>query len=219
MKTKRLYAERVKDRLLNQYQNSDLKIDERFIFLALDSVVNSLARKSYFDNWKLTGAGVDAQFLTFWDGATALTVVDDNNGNPSYFELPVNYADLPKNGGINEIWMQKYGKTNHSVVIIDHRDVRRYSENMAGNVQGRLSGYVQGTRFVFNNPNNGCKIKAQFGNAGLALVVRDSSLIALDAPYPIPSSAEEEIVEKVYRMYVEKRMMPIDKVRDTNDQP
>lgn len=219
MKTKRQYAERVKNGILNQYQNSDLKIDERFIFLSLDAVVNSRASKSYFSNWKLVGGRVDSQFITYWDGATAITVVDQQDGKPSYFDLPVNYAGLPRNGGIEEIWMQKYGKVNHSVVVIDHRDVRLYSSNMAANAQGRIMGYVQGTRFYFSGPENGCKIKSKYGNVGLGLVVRDSSNIALDAPYPVPADLEDEIIKLTIAEYIEKRMIPIDKVRDGNDQP
>ena len=90
---------------------------------------------------------------------------------------------------------------------------------MAGNVQGRISGYPQGTRFYFNNPENGCKIKAKYGNMGLRLVVRDSSLIALDAPYPIPADKEDEIIRLAIDHYINKRMQPQDKVRDGNDQP
>lgn len=219
MRTKRFYAERVKDGILNQYQNSDIKIDERLIFTALDSAVNSLARANYFANWKLVGGRVDSQFITYWDGEDAIAVIDLQDGKPSYFDLPVNYAALPRNGGIEEIWMQKYGKSNHSVVIIDHRDVRLYSSNMASNVQGRISGYVQGTRFYFNNPDSGCKIKAKYGNVGLSLVVRDSTDIAIDAPYPIPADMEDEVIKKTIEFYVGKRLMPVDKVRDTNDQP
>lgn len=219
MKTKRFYAERVKDRLINQYQNEDFKVDERFIFACLDSVVNSLARKAFFDNWTLSGAGIDEQFLTRWDGDSAITVVDQQDGRPSYFELPVNYADLPRNRGIDEIWMQKYGKTNNSVVIISHRDVRLYSQNMASSNQGRVTGYPQGTRFYFSGPENGCKIKAKYGNVGLSLVVRDSSLIALDAPYPIPADKEDHIIELSIARYIDKRGQPIDKVRDGNDEP
>lgn len=217
MKTKKWYAEQVLRELQNDERNIDFKIDPREVFVRLDSIVNALARESYFENWKLSGTGVDEQYITTWDGDSAIIVVDQTDGKPSYFEFPVNYADLPRNRGIDEIWPQKYSKNNHPVVIMTHRDVRLYSNNMAGNLQGRLGGYVQGNRFYFSNPDNGCKVKAKYGNMGLRLVVRDSSQIANDQPYPIPADKEDRIVEMLVQWFRERRDQPTDKVRDSND--
>lgn len=217
MKSKKWFSDQILAELQNDVQNIDFKIDEREVFIRLDSIVNALARQSYFENWKLSGSGLSELFLTTWDGTSAIVVVDQTDGKPSYFEFPVNYADLPRERGIDEIWPQKYSTENKSVVIQNHRDVRLYSGNMAGNVQGLISGYPQGNRFVFSNPNNGCGIKAKFGNMGLRLAVRDSSMIAIDAPYPVPADKEDRIVEMLVSFFRDRRNQGSDKVRDGND--
>lgn len=216
IKSKRYYAERVILGLQNRLPNIDFKIDEREVFLALDDVVNGYAEKNYFDNWKLTGEGVDEQFITTFE---EVTVVDPDNENevPSYFDIPANYAALPNNRGIDEIWTLKYqiNGNNNSVVVMAKGDVRRYSNLQAGRMGGRLYGYPQGTRFYFSKHG----VKAKYGNVGVRLVVRDSSAIAIDAPYPIPSNYEGIVIDSVIEYFSSKRVQPTDTVRDKNDQP
>lgn len=215
MKTKRYFAEQIINGLINDDPNIDWNIDERDIFVRLDSVVNTEARKGFFENWKVGYPGISEGYVTTWDGDTAITVVDQANSKPSYFEMPVNWADLPLEQGIQGIWPQKYRTDgNHNVVILNQRDVRLYSNNMAGNMAGRLAGYPKGNIFEFTT----CDVKKKYGNVGLRLVVRDSSLIALNAVYPIPSSQEEFVINMCIAWFREKRSSPTDKVRDKNDQ-
>lgn len=213
-KTKKYYAESVIQGLQNDLPNMDWNIDERDIFVVLDRIVNEQARGGFFENWKMDAPGVSENFITTWE---SVTVVDQSNKNPSYFAMPVNYADLPMERGIDEIWPVRFqpdGK-NHSVVILNHRDVRLYSNNMAGNMDGRLAGYPQGVNFYFTTHD----VKKKFGNMGLRLVVRDSSLISATAPYPIPSSKEDFIIKMTIAFFREKRREPTDRVRDKKDQP
>lgn len=220
IKSKRYFAEMVVNSLTNDYPNIDWKIDERDIFVQLDSIVNAEARAGFFDNWKAGAPGVSEGFITTWDadvvGTPAITVVDQQNGKPSYFAMPVNYADLPMEQGIQEIWPQKYqseGK-NHSVVILTHRDLRLHSNLMSGNMGGRLAGYPKGNIFEFTSAG----VKKKYGDMGIRLVVRSSSLIAIDAPYPIPSSKEDFVIKMCAAWFREKRNSPTDRVRDKNDQ-
>ena len=212
MKTKSMYAEQVGGLLINNYPNIDWKIDERDIFVRMDSIVNEMARKSMLDNWKLSMSGIDEQFITTWP---ILTVTDQLYEMPSYFDLPVNYADLPMGRGIDEIWPLKLQAENHSVVILTHHDVRLYSNNMAGAMAGRLAGYPEGYRFYFTS----CDVKKKYGDVGLRLVIRDASLILSTVPYPIPSDKEEEMITRVVKWFVDKRTRPTDVVRDKNDRP
>lgn len=211
MKTKRFYSEQVKLLLQNDYENIDSKIDERQIFIMLDNVVNRMARESFFENWKLTGSGVDEQFITTFD----VTVVDQTNGKPSYIDLPVNYAALPWNSGINEIYPKKWEQINQpSVVIMTHTDFRRYANNPARGMAGRLYGYLEGYRLLFGT----CDVGKKYGtNFGARLVIRDSSLINEDTVYPIPADRVDAVIQEVVKLLTLKRAQDTDVVRDNND--
>lgn len=211
MKTKRFFAELVILSIQNDHQNIDIKVDEREVFLIMDAVVNELAAKNYFENWRLSGYGVDEQFITTWED---VAVVDQENGNPSYLILPANYAALPRNGGIDGIYPMKWVTADQpNVVVISQGDYRRYKSNSACDLQGRLAGYPQGNRFYFTT----CEVKKKYGDMGVRLVIRDSSQIADDAPYGIPSDKENLLIATCVEWYRIKRQVPTDSVRDNKD--
>lgn len=213
-KTKIYYAERVVLGLNQSVPNIDWKIDQRDIFTQLDAVVNAEAKAGFLSNWKMGMPGVSENFITTWEG---LEVTDQDNSKPSYFTLPVNFADLPGEQGIQEIWPTKWqpeGK-NHSVVILTHRDIRLMANTMAGNFQLRLAGAPKGDIFEFTS----CDVKKKYGTMNIRLVVRDSSIISTTAAYPIPADKEEEIIQRCIDFFRQKRMLQPDRVRDANDQP
>lgn len=211
MRTKLWFAEQVQLALQNDYTNIDTKLDEREVLVRLDATVNELAAKNYFDNWKFGGYGVDDQFNTTFD----VTVIDRENGNPSYFVLPANYAALPRNGGIVEIYPVRWNTVNQaSVVIMSPEDFRRYLSNPASNLQGRLGGYPISGNFEFTT----CEVKKKYGEAfKCRLVIRDSSQIANDAPYGVPADKENYLISTVVAWYRARREVPTDSVRDNKD--
>lgn len=212
IKSKRYYAQRVILGLQNEYPNQDFKIDEREVFPVIDDIVNRMAETDYFDNWKMSGQHLDEHFITQWD---EITVVDQDDEQPSYFNFPSNYAALPNNRGIDEIWPLNYRQKgdDHSVAIMTHADFRRFKSLQAGKLEGRLGGYPQGTRFYFTT----CGVKKRYGNVGLRLVIRNSADIAIDAPYPIPSNREGDVVLMAIQWFMNKRDQPTDEVRDGKD--
>lgn len=213
IKTRKYYSDRVLLALQNGYENADFKIQEREVFPVLDDVVNKMAEKDYFDNWRMTGMSIDEQFLTTFE---SIPVTDQDNEQPSYFDFPSNYAALPNNRGIDEIWPLKFkmNGNDHSVVIMNHSDLRRYKNLYAGKLEGRLGGYPQGTRFYFTT----CGVKKKYGDVGLRLVIRSSADINNNAPYPIPANREGEVLGAVIQYFITKRQEPTDEVRDSNDQ-
>jgi hypothetical protein len=212
IKSKRYYAQRIILGLQDEYPNEDFKIDEREVFPVIDDIVNRMAETDYFDNWKFSGQHVDEQFITQWD---EITVVDQDDEQPSYFNFPSNYAALPNNRGIDEIWPLNYRQKgdDHSVAIMTHQDFRRFKSLQAGKLEGRLGGYPQGARFYFTT----CGVKKKFGNVGLRLVIRSSADIAIDAPYPIPANREGDVVLMAIQWFMNKRDQPTDEVRDGKD--
>lgn len=212
IKSKKYYAEQVIRELQNDRINIDFKIDEREVFIRIDSVVNSLAEKNLLDNWKLNSMhAVDDQYITTWDFENAIEVKDDSQRN-SKLVLPSNYADLGNNRGIDAIWPMKEG--SESVKIMSQRDYRLYANTMAGNMQGKLGGYPQNGEFIFNQKDVAKRYGKKFG---CRLIVRDSSWIAVDAQYPIPSNKEGMIIEMCVEWFKERRKQPTDEVRDKND--
>lgn len=210
-KTKRAFCEQILNELEDDYRNIDFKIDEREVFLRMDATVNEMAAKNYFDNWKMSGASIDEGFITTWE---PVTVVDQDNSLPSYLTLPSNYPALPKNGGIVQIYPIRFVKENQPpVVIISHEDYRRYMSNPAGKYSGRLTGYPKGTRFTFTT----CGVKKIYGDMGVSLAVRDSSVIGMNEVYPIPSDRENELVATLVEWFRNRRLQVTDSVRDNKD--
>lgn len=209
-KTKKWYAEQVLKELENAPLNIDFKIDEREVFIRIDAIVNDLARQNFFDNWKIFGPEIDEQYITTW---AEVVVTDQANGMPSYLTLPSNYAALPNNKGIDEIWPLKYGEYNQSVIIMSHRDLRLFQNSMANNLQLRLGGFPEGRKFIFN----ACGVKGKYGNMGVRLVGVNSADIANDAPYPIPSDREQLVIQTTVEWFRDRRAQPTDIVRDGND--
>jgi D-serine dehydratase len=100
------------------------------------------------------------------------------------------------------------------VVIISHEDIRRYNSNPAGSLQGRLAGYPQWPNFAFTQ----CGVGKTHGvSFGITLVIRDSSVIAFDAPYGIPADKENFVIATCVEWYRIKKQVPQESVRDNKD--
>jgi hypothetical protein len=205
-------AQDILNQLSNDKLNIDFRIDEREVFLKMDEVVNNMARKSFLENWQLSSAYLDELFISTWDGDNAIDVVDAED-QPSHLVLPAHWVDLPRNAGIQEIYPLERGEYMQSVVIISHGDLRMYQNNPAGNMQGRLFGYPKGNLFIFGEENVGGKFGEKFG---VRLAVRDSSFIAANAPYPVPSDKLLELKTRLVIWFRERLAIGSDKVRDSN---
>lgn len=211
-RTKRWYSDQILFELRNDKLTADFKIDEREVFVRLDAEVNAMARQSYFDNWQVSGPSVDEQFITTWEPAD-ITVVDQSNGLPSYFELPASYIDLPNNAGIDAIWPKNYNDKFGYVVVMSYSRYLLYRNNKAGNMQGRLYGYPKGNRFYFGTSD----VKKNYGGVGCRLVIRDSSMIDKDAVYPVPADKERAIVARLVEWFRNRIMQGSDTIRDNQD--
>lgn len=207
--TKRYFSDRIIAGLQAQYPNIDFRsIQEREVFLVVDDIINAMAKDNYLSNWKLYGATVEEGFITTWTG---LQVVDPDEA-PSYITFPAVYAALPMNGGIVEVWPENY--EYGAVKLRRHEDVRRTRNLMSGNMQGELGGYPKGNVFEFDQVDVGKNFSETFG---MRLVVRDSSAIAVTAPFPIHSDLVEEVIRRGILFFSTKRMQPTDTIRDKND--
>lgn len=219
VKSKRYYSDRVRKDLQDAFPNIDTRtFDEREIFLTIDDVVNSMAKLNYMENWKmLSGIGVDEQFITEWSGVNAITVIQTSNDSLCYLEFPAQYAALQKNGGIVEVWPENYAFG--AVRIMDRGDARKTRRLMSGNLQGELGGYpkhILGSTPILEF--NQTAVKEKYGPTfGMRLVVHDSSLISVTAPYPIPADLQEEVIKRSVLHFKERRLMPTDAVRDKQD--
>lgn len=214
MKTKKWYTHQIMNELENDKLNFDFKIDEREVFIRVDAIVNELAKNNYLENWKLSGAGIDEGFITTWE---PIIVTDQPNGNPSYLTIPSNYAALPKNRGIDEVYPLRYNTTHQSsVVILSHTDFRLYQNNPAGGMQGRLFGYLKGMQLIFGT----CEVGKKYGNNfGVRLVVKDSGQIANDELYPIPADIEQTVIDTAVAWFKKRILTPTDEVRDNKNEP
>ncbi len=135
------------------YIGRDLNIDPREVILRLDAFVNDMAKKGFFENWQLGfDTGMNEQYLTRWEW---LTVTDPARNQPSYVQLPSANVALPRNMGINQVYFQNDPTVNkkkyfEQVIITSHEDVSRYRNNMAGQMEGRLSCYPRNNFLYFS---------------------------------------------------------------------
>lgn len=211
MKNKLWFSEQCISELQNDYPNIDSKLDHREVILRIDAVVNELAARNFFDNWKFSGPGVDDQFVTTFP----VTVQDRTDGKPSFFIFPANYIALPRNEGIVEVYPLKWNDENQSAVaVMSPEDYRKLLSNAAGNMQGRLSGYPKWPNFEFTT----CEVAKKYGSSfECRLAIRDSSQIADDAPYGIPADKENLVISTVVAWYRARRAEPTDSTRDNKD--
>ena len=215
LKTKQFYGEQVMLGLSSSLRNRDERLDIREAYIAIDKVVNRLAKENFLVNWKFGFGQLDEQFLTRWEW---LTVTDPANEGNSYVPLPANYAALPKSGGIFEVYFQNDFTNNlkryfDPIHVVSQRERIMYRNNMAGSLQGRLSVAPINGNLVFNTGNIG----ATYGNIGLALVIKDSTQINDNSPYPIPAEIEDQVIKEAIAFLRERRNQMPDLARDNND--
>jgi hypothetical protein len=211
MRTKRYFYDRIVLGLQDAYPNIDWNIQPREVFLAVDDIVNSLAKQNAMENWKMGGLRLDEAFVTTWSGETAISVVDVDN-QPSYLVLPAQCVALPNDAGVVEIWPENY--EYGAVRIMMHQDVRRTRRLMSGNLQGELGGYRKGINFEFNQVDVGKNFASTFG---VRLAIKDSTAISETAPYPIPADLEGEIIQLGIEFFSARRFQATDTIRDKQD--
>ncbi len=211
-KTKEIFAEQILRELSADPLTRDFKIFPREVYPRMDAVVNDMAVKQQLINWSVNYGGTSEMYLTTWGlNDDAIEVTDPENEGASYFDLPVNYNDLPRNGGINQIIPMDNAEI--TVIITTLREYRLYKSSPAGGMQGKLAAYPIGSRMFFNQS----AVKQNFGDMMVRLMVRDSSQIAANAPYPIPSDKELMMIKicvSWFRDRIEQGI--IDPIRDGN---
>lgn len=215
-KSKLWYTEQILLAIREEFPNRDIKIDPREMILRFDSMVNEMAKVGFLENWKLGyGHAIDDMFTTTWEW---LTVTDPANKAPSYVQFPANYANLPRNGGIDQVYFKNdfssaTKKYFEPVIITSFKEVSAYRNNLASNLEGRISCYPKNNYLVFDRG----QINAKYGQIGLRLVVKDSSAIDDEAPYPIPADLEKTFIDEGIKYFRERLLFPQDLVRDSVD--
>ena len=212
-RTKLSFCEEIMLELRDQFIGRDMQLDQREILLKLDQLVNEYAKSGFLENWKLnTGNGIDDQYITEW---TALAVTDPTNKMPSYVSLPAHYADLPRNQGLNQVSFTNSFSDNKKkyfdpIIITSFRELSTYRNTVGEYLEERISCYPRNGKLVFDRGS----IAATYGTVDIRLVVKDSSAIADDAPYPIPADIEKKVINELVAFYRERMAQPQDNIKD-----
>lgn len=217
MKTRVHYGEEILNQLSSGLRSRDEKIDIREVYATIDHLLNQYAKEGFLENWKLGFGQTDELWTTRFEW---IQISDPTDDGPSYFATPAHYVPLSRNGGVSEVYFKndfsavtkKYFDT---VLVISQKDSITYRNNLAGSLQGRLSVYPSGPNLVFNQPNVG----AIYGDVGCRLVIKSSSDISDSAPFPIPADYENRLIQDAVQLYLRRRMIPADLVRDKVDKP
>lgn len=212
-RTKYGFAEEIMISLRDQFVGRDLQVDMREIVLKLDQLVNEFARQGWLENWKMNiGGDLDEMYLTTWDN---LTVTDPTNKMPSYVTIPAHYVSLPKNQGINQVsftndFSVAKKKYFDPIIITSFKDQSTYRNTVGEYLEERISCYPKNGILYFDRGN----IFSTYGTISLRLVVRDSSAIADDAPYPIDAAIEKRVINELVAFYRERMAQPQDNIKD-----
>lgn len=216
LRTKISWAEEVLNTLQSNFGTRDIGIDPREVILRLDQEVNEMAKAGQLENWKMNlGEYVDDQFVTSWEW---LTLTDPANKAPSYVQIPAQYATLNDNRGIDQVYFENSfsavkKKYFSPVIITSFKDLSSYRNTMGGELDERISCYPKGGNLIFDRGNVG----ATYGRIGLRLVVRDSSAVADDQPYPIPADRQKMIMDSVINFFTSRLSRPQDLIKDAVD--
>ena len=216
-KTKSWYAEQVLLELNSQLRNRDEKIDEREVFIRLDAIVNGMAKMGMFESWNMGVRHVGDQYTTTWDGFlnSWLSIVDPTEGESgeSYIVIPSNYVELPKNAGIVLVYLEK--EYFDPIAVLSSQEAVSIRNTLSGGLDGRLGVYPRGGRLNFLGRQD---IGAKYGGAGLQLLIRDSSVIAADAPYPIDAGMENDVIQATVAWFRSRKAQGTDVVKDSVDE-
>ncbi len=213
LRTKLFYGEQVLLELNSQLRNRDEKIDIREAIIRIDAIVNQFAKDGILLNWRAGFTNsIEDQYTTTWEN---LSATDPANGEPSYVQIPAHYVQLPDNRGIEQVYfMNSYNaikkKYFNPVIIRSYKSFAAYRNNRAGRLEGRISCAPNDGYLVFDRGN----IDATYGPLAIRLIVRDSSAIADDAPYPIAADQEQMIIQAAVQWFRERNAQRPDLIRD-----
>lgn len=213
MRSKYSFCEEIILELRDQFVGRDMQVDPREILLKLDQLVNEYAKAGFLENWKLRlGDGVDDQFVTTFEW---LTVTDPSNKMPSYVQLPAQYVNLPNNRGIDQIYFKNdfavaKKKYFDPVIISSFKDVSSYRNTVGEYLEERIMCYPKDGYLVFDRG----QINYRYGDIGIRLVVKDSSAIGDNDPYPIPADIEKRVINELVAFYRERMKQPQDPVKE-----
>ena len=205
-KTKQQYVEEVQRQLDSRGIGADTPVDDREIILKMDEIANEMAAQGFFENWQAGDQTIGEGFITTFDD---VTVVDQKPN--SYVDLPAKIIDLPRDRGLVEVYPTK--KADVRFIIREFRNIRRFANNPANNLDGRIGCYRTGQRLFFQANN----IKERFGSISLRLAIVDAGQIGATDNYPIPANKDHMFVGKLVEWFALRG--PQDNVNDnTNTQ-
>ncbi len=216
LRTRVYYAEQVINQLQNAYPNRDWKIDLRDVYPALDNWINAKAKDNLLESMQMNiGMQVDEQFITTFEN---LTITDPAGKQPSFVPLPANYAALPNNMGIQDVFfMNNSAKKKYfdPIYISSYKGRSEDRYSMAYDNQGRLEVFIQNGNLVFSQGNVG----ATYGTCGIRQVIKSAFDINNTAPYPIPADLAEQMISDIADWFMNRREQQPDVIRDNNDKP
>lgn len=204
IKTKDYFAEQVQLKINPGGRPKDEKIKKPEIILVMDQVMNFLASQNFTENFILHGRRdvADQYLATFED-----VVITDNTTN-SEITLPAEYADLPMNQGIYEVYPTNDIKARFFVVT--SRNSRRRKNLMEGNMENGVFCYPVGDKLIFSKNN----LKVVHKTLTVRLVVTDSANITASARYPVPPNKEKEFIDMVYEYFTQGTVLEEDILND-----
>lgn len=202
--TKKQLAEQIL-RILNSGDvSTDNSIDPRELLLAIEQERDRLVRLRLFESMKMGNPTIPGDVVSAFD---SIKIKKDVVKNLLYSDLPGRVMSLPEDKGIAHV---SYTKDQYNAFVrMPNGSLSLYNGLLSSMIGGRGGYWLEGDRLYYNDGVDDC-----CGNTVIVKMVMNSGDLEPDAPFPIPSDLESEVIRNVIGLYASMKQIPNDEQND-----
>jgi len=202
--TKKQLAEQIL-RILNSGDiSTDNSIDPRELLLAIEQERDRLVRLRLFESMKMGNPTIPGDVVSAFD---SIKIKKDTVKGLLYSDLPGRVMSLPEDKGIAHV---SYTKDQYNAFVrMPNGSLSLYNGLLSSMIGGRGGYWLEGDRLYYNDGVDDC-----CGNTVIVKMVMNSGDLEPDAPFPIPSDLESEVIRNVIGLYASMKQIPNDEQND-----
>lgn len=188
--TKYLLAEQVQTRLAGGFRDANQPVQNEDIVKAIEQIINSMFQMQYYSATLPTGETIpDNLMIAFYENIQVTSV-----GDKSQAELPIVPISLPRNMGVYRV---TDSNDNDFIPVPLGQGALLRADKLLNDLLGSIWFEVRKNVVIFSKDI----LLLGINTVNMYLIVMDISLYSNTDPLPIPSSMEEEIVERAFAKF------------------
>jgi len=208
--TKNELSDLIRDKMLGGDTTLSGKLHPTIIWKTADTVIGKLIQMEMFKNKDSNGYEINGDFITQYpneNNPEPISVKTDIITGEKYSVLPAPLISLKDDRGLIRVSELKSVENAFAIVGNGSHDV--YSILEAHYLNKKTEVYLQGNQIRYRN------LRASVDQVLVKMVSGISSLDP-DAPIPVPSSMESDLIEMVSNLLQEEKLTIQDKNNDNN---